>query len=530
MDLPKHIGRYEILGLLGTGGMAEVLLGRLVGPSGFQRPVVIKRILPHLARERSFVDMFIDEARIVSGIRHPNVVQVQELGQDGDELFLVMEYLEGESLASLTRRLASQRKLLSFYLCAHVISEVCAGLHAAHELTGSNGELLGVVHRDISPSNIFVTYDGQVKVLDFGIATATDRVTRTEAGHVKGKYTYMSPEQCRGERLDRRSDIFSLGIVLYELSTCRRLFKRPSEMMTLEAICHQDVLPPSTLIAHYPKSVEAVAMRALSRQVDARYMSASEMRKQIAAAARDLNQSRIPEDTLSNVMHRLFADRVDEKRRLLMGLESGDDVSSIPSAEVDEAFDLPTVVELSSPRSVSMIGTRPHVELPPPAPLWPKKAWIAGALAAGVTVIAGTALMTAGNLGSADAVNVAVEPRSQEVTVPKDSELFRVVEPVAKYVELEVVTEPSGATITLRGEVRGETPLKLKIPAGDVATELLVERRGFKAVSEIVVPDRDQRLRLSLEPEPRKKKPAKDKSGKKSETVEEEEDPYRRFD
>src|SRR5262249_34107635 len=209
--LPRTIGRYEVVGELATGGMAEIFLGRLVGPSGFERPVVIKRILRQLSHKESFVAMFLDEARIVAGIRHPNVVQVQELGQDTGELYLVMEYLEGESVASLVRRLVAQGERVDYALAAHVVAEACAGLHAAHEAQN-------LVHRDVSPQNVFITYDGHVKVIDFGIAKTEGRMAQTEAGQVKGKFGYMSPEQCKADPLDRRSDVFALGIVLYELS------------------------------------------------------------------------------------------------------------------------------------------------------------------------------------------------------------------------------------------------------------------------------------------------------------------------
>ncbi len=179
--------------------------------------------------------MFVDEARIVAGIRHPNVVAVQELAHEGDELFLVMEYLEGESVGGVARRLVTRGESLRRSLAAFVIAEACAGLHAAHELVDDEGLPRDLVHRDVSPQNVFVTYSGQVKVLDFGVAKAANRNTQTEAGQVKGKFAYMSPEQCLGKPLDRRSDIFGLGIVLWELSTGRRLFKRGSEHLTFKA-------------------------------------------------------------------------------------------------------------------------------------------------------------------------------------------------------------------------------------------------------------------------------------------------------
>lgn len=244
-SVPHRVGRYEVVGLLATGGMAEILLGRLAGPSGFSRPVVIKRILPHLARDRRFRDMLIDEARVVARIAHPNVVAVSELGSEDGELFLVMEYLEGESLGSLMRRLFTRGETLDPALACHVIAETAAGLHAAHELTDAAGRPLELVHRDVTPQNVFVTYGGEIKLLDFGIAKAADRSTRTETGMVKGKFAYMSPEQCLGKPLDRRSDLFSLAILLYELTTGRRLFKCASELLTFRAICELPIVPPS---------------------------------------------------------------------------------------------------------------------------------------------------------------------------------------------------------------------------------------------------------------------------------------------
>src|SRR4029453_1875254 len=170
-----------------------------------------------------------NEARIVAGIHHPNVVQVFELGRENDDLFLAMEYLEGESASGLLRRLRTRGEGLPEVLAAHIVADACSGLHAAHELGDADGDPINLVHRDVSPQNVFVTYTGDVKVLDFGIATAADRIAQTEAGQVKGKFECMSPEQCMGKPLDRRADVFALGVLFWELSTGLRLFRRPTE-------------------------------------------------------------------------------------------------------------------------------------------------------------------------------------------------------------------------------------------------------------------------------------------------------------
>src|SRR5690606_4471316 len=202
-------------------------------------------------------------------------------------LFLVMEYLVGENLASLVRRLTRRQERIGYGLCAYIIAEVCDGLHFAHELADEDGKPLGLVHRDVSPQNVFVTYGGDVKLLDFGVATAAHRLTQTASGEVKGKYAYMSPEQGQGEPLDRRSDIFSLGTVLYELTTLRRLFKRPNELQVMRAITEEPIPRPSREVPDYPRALEEVCVRALARDPDERYATAAEMRDDLLRVMRE---------------------------------------------------------------------------------------------------------------------------------------------------------------------------------------------------------------------------------------------------
>jgi serine/threonine-protein kinase len=524
-SLPTQIGRYEILGLLGTGGMAEVFLGRLNGPSGFERPVVIKRILPHLAREQQFVDMFLDEARIVAGIRHQNVVTVHELGTDGDELFLVMEYLEGESLAGLARRLSRQRKLLSFGLCAHVMAEVCAGLHAAHELTNVDGRTMNLVHRDVSPANIFVTYSGEVKILDFGIAVAADRVSKTEVGQVKGKYAYMSPEQCHGKDLDRRSDLFSLGTVLYELATCRRLFKRANDVATIQAICNDDAPSPAKLLPSYPASLERITMKALARKRADRYQTALEMRRELLHASNELNGGKIPEESLARVMHKLFMDRIEQKRGMLARIRDGREITNVPSAETDSQIELPAIstsseaMILPESQSQSSVSVISHSALAPKAPH--RKAWVAGAIAAGLVVIAGTAALTTWSTGSADAQDAPTI-----VETPPESPAPRI--------KLQIVSEPAGARVLVAGLARGETPTTVELERAERRIDVVVEKQGFVTVTQAMTPNIDQLIQVSLvEDKPiaeTPKAPArKGRRRKAPEKPEGEESPYTRF-
>lgn len=341
---PQRLGRYEILGRLAAGGMAEVLLGRMRGPLGFERPVAIKRILPHLAENRAFVDMFLDEARIAAGIRHARVAQVHELAELDGEYFLVMEYIEGESLGGLMRRLWLGGASLDRVLAAHIIAEVCAGLHAAHELTDLTGSGRQVIHRDVSPQNVMITYAGEVKILDFGIAKAAD-TARTQGGQVKGKCEYMSPEQCCGEPLDRRTDIFSLGVLLYELTLGRRLFKRASEMQVFHAICHEPIPRPTEVDPAYPDLLAAICDRALARAPRDRYATMLDMRRDLVAAIRRIRggEQRDEEELLAGVMTRLFADRIRDKRDMLHRVQAGSPLVTIPVAEADIQVELPEV-------------------------------------------------------------------------------------------------------------------------------------------------------------------------------------------
>ena len=342
--LPHKIGRYDVVGRLAVGGMAEILLGRLKGARGFERPVVIKRILPHLMMQPSFVDMFLDEARIVSRIRHPNVVQVHELDGDGDELFLVMEFLEGESAGGVMRRLVAQRSPpLSAELVGFVIAEACAGLHAAHELTDEDGYSQYLVHRDVSPQNVFVSYDGTVKLIDFGIAKAADRITRTEAGQVKGKLQYMSPEHVRGESIDRRSDLFALGVVMHELSTAHALFKRETDFDTFHAVCDDPIPPIRDLVPAFPAALDKVCLRALARDREDRYPTALDMRRDLLRALRDIDAGETPEQDLASLMRTIFSERIEEKREMLRVVADGQAPAALPEAETDIEVDVPPI-------------------------------------------------------------------------------------------------------------------------------------------------------------------------------------------
>jgi serine/threonine protein kinase len=283
----QRIGRYEVVRRLALGGMAELFLGRVAGLSGFEKFVAVKRILPHLAGDQDFVAMFRREARIAASLEHPNIVHVSDLGHDGRDYYLVMPYLVGKDLLAITRELDRRGESIPLQHAIAIVCGIAEGLDYAHHKTDANGQPLGIVHRDVSPSNIFVTYRGEIKLLDFGIARASAEIGITRPGVRKGKMRYMSPEQCLDLPLDGRSDVFCLAVVLYELTTGRRLFDPENESAAIEQIVRRPIAAPSHWVPAYPKDLEQILMRALARDRDHRYPTARQFRLDLEQFAHD---------------------------------------------------------------------------------------------------------------------------------------------------------------------------------------------------------------------------------------------------
>ena len=271
------LGRYQLLSRLAVGGMAEVYLARQGELSGFKTLVVVKKVLPHLAVKDDFIAMFLDEARIASMLDHPNVVRITEVGRTDNEYFLAMELVQGKPLAAILQQSERAKTPIPHNLGALIVANAAAGLHHAHQLTDASGNLLGLVHRDVSPQNIMVSYEGSVKVIDFGIARALGRLGDTNSGSLKGKLGYMAPEQARGEPVDARADIFSLGVVLWECVAGRRLFLRENELATLRAVVYEPI-PSASKFVEVDPALDAIIRRAVARNVEERFQTAEEMR------------------------------------------------------------------------------------------------------------------------------------------------------------------------------------------------------------------------------------------------------------
>jgi serine/threonine protein kinase len=321
--------------------MATVYLGRLVSNEGFKRWVAVKRIHEHLSDDQQFRDMFLDEARLVAKLNHPNVIHLNDVGLDDGRPYLVMEYVDGATLAQLLRQRVKRKRRLPLSMAARIVACACEGLHHAHELRTPEGKLVGLVHRDVSPHNVMVSYEGAVILTDFGIAKAIGRSTKTRTGLLKGKPAYMSPEQARAQRLDRRSDIFSIGVVLYEATLSRRLFHSESELETLQLLTSGKIDPPCQVDPDYPAALETIVMRALSMNPDERFQTARDMQTAIERYLAGLGQP-IGSPELAELMAGTFPDRKVDSVDLVT---SGGNPSNTP-------YDLPLLVEDSTSLSL----------------------------------------------------------------------------------------------------------------------------------------------------------------------------------
>lgn len=331
----RRFGRYTLIKKLATGGMAEIWLARQTGVAGFNRFVVIKKILSHLAEEETFRNMFLDEARMSAALTHPNIVQVYDLGEADETYFIAMEFILGENLAAIAWRGVKRQSPLSPTFAARIMADACKALDYAHRLRGPNGTPLEIVHRDISPQNILVTYEGEVKVVDFGIAKAASKSQHTKTGMLKGKFSYMSPEQCLGHDVDRRSDVFALGIVLYELCTGKRLFKHESELMILEMITKRRITPPSEVADNIPPELEQIIMKALEKDVNVRFATSQDLQIALEDFIRGQSEPATNGD-IAAYMRGLFQDKIEEKRRLCE-LASRDDFGGNATFADEEA-------------------------------------------------------------------------------------------------------------------------------------------------------------------------------------------------
>jgi serine/threonine protein kinase len=486
LEPPIQFGKYTLYERIGRGGMADVFKGRIQGPGGFERVFVVKRILPHLSDDPTFIKMFVDEAKLSARLNHPNVVQIFELGAVEGEYFISMEYIPGHDLAETTRAIWKKAGPPRVDMVAYVGREICRALSYAHSLTDEQGGLVGMIHRDVSPSNVMLSYEGAVKLLDFGIAKALgDTQDQTNSGSLKGKYAYMAPEQTEGENVDHRIDIFAAGIVMHEVLTGRRLFKGANDLQTIERVRRCEVRPPSQFNQAVPPELDAILLKALARNPDDRYQDASEMA-----------------DALDQIVHAWHFKPAHLSTILRENFGPGEGgTGAYPAARPTHTSIPTTITSPTSPTSATSgtgsglrSGTVPPIALPHPQstgqvagggaegaaaaalvlsrPVWRRGSfWVVALLcAAGVGVGVGVAPRGVGGVGASDP---GLGTASAPAPAPKR----------VKRIPVLVQSEPEGADVYVPGkfEAVGTTPVWLNLEADkDVPARVMIRKSGYQ--------------------------------------------------
>ncbi len=505
---PERFGRYVLLDKIGVGGMAEVFRAVAPGTGGFRRVLVLKRILPAMSREARFVEMFIDEAKISALISHPNVVQVFEFGQIEGSHFLAMEYVHGRNLSAVMAKLADLGRTSPPEVIAEIIRQAALGLNHAHSMTGPEGKSLGIIHRDVTPANIMLGFNGAVKVLDFGIARAAEEVkeTRTQAGAVKGKVAYLAPEQINRQPVDHRSDLFALGIVLHECLTGRRLFKADNALAAMKAILDMPIPAPSTMNPDVPPKLDKVVLRALQRKPELRYSSGKAMAMDLEAV---LVEQRYFSQRLPNFLKEIFQDEVtDSKDRILP-----EELAAL------EALPEEGEIELAG-SGIEMVEVRPRVQTRAPLVAPPtgtnqslpevsisggagfvvgnsrKKLWMG--LGGGAAVLAtGIVIAMAGRSSPQQRAKTPIVA-AQTIPLPP-------VEPtVSATVSISVDSSPQGAVIAdALGKQLGTTPATIELARGDERVVLSISLVNHKSAELTVIPDLEKPVYTRLQPLPK---------------------------
>jgi serine/threonine protein kinase len=366
-EVGSSASSYEILAKLATGGMAEIFLARGASTAGIERYVVLKRILRDRASDAAFVRMFLDEAKLASQLQHPNIAQVYDIGKLGDSFFFTMEYVHGETVRTLLHRSHALRKPIPLGAVLSVAVGAAAGLHHAHERNGMDGMPLGIVHRDVSPSNLMISYEGAVKLVDFGVAKAAHNRQDTRSGTVKGKISYLSPEQCHGRSIDRRSDLFSLGIVLWEMLTTERLFRQSTDFETMAAIVNEPSPPPSSRRPDLPPALDAVVGRLLAKDPAARYQTGAELLEHVEQLAVQLGIA-LSTALFGRMMRELFGQRPEPWIELRSNQEHAQ-VITVTGEPLPESFEQMPVATarptLDMPRAAMTVPVIPVTPMAP---------------------------------------------------------------------------------------------------------------------------------------------------------------------
>ncbi|MCP4677282.1 MAG: protein kinase [Deltaproteobacteria bacterium] len=489
--------------------MASVYVGRLSGMAGFERLVAIKVIHPHLASEESFVKMFLDEARLAAGIHHPNVGEILEVGEEDGLFFMVGELILGQNLRNLYRQAQYTKQEISHVIWARIASQVCLGLHAAHELKEPDGRELDLVHRDVSPRNILVSYDGFVKLIDFGVALARGRMSHTDAGTVKGKIGYMPPEQIKGLPMDRRSDLFPLGITLYQMITGHHPFPGDSEAERMQKVLKGAYAWPGLLIDDLNPMLEKIILTAMANSPDERYPTAMDMHDHIEEYIRSVGVD-VGNSALSKLMHSFFEEEhAQHTKKLRAHREQGTgQIVTRQAPEVQETED-EDKTEAATPMALQEEDRRTKRQ---------RSRFVPIAVAAAVLVIATIAVAFLFGLKdgpvSPPATPVSTAAAEVELTKPNSA----VEKEAAEEIQISFSVHPEGAQIKVDGQDLEPGATHYKLLADGTNHDVEISAEGYEPYKEIIVADVNRAVSVKLAETKKRtnKKPRKIKKKKKS--------------
>lgn len=505
-----HVSKYRLLAEIGNGGMADVYLAVAEGPAGFNKLVVLKVLRPTYAKHIKFRQMFLEEARLAARLNHPNVVQSYEVGEHAGDYFLAMEYLEGQPLSRILER-AERGAKLPLALHLRMLSEALGGLHYAHELTDYDGEPLHLVHRDVTPQNLFVTYAGQIKLLDFGIAKTAQSSVQTETGGLRGKIGYMAPEQIASEdtNLDRRADIYSMGVMLWEAAARRKLWDGLSETAILNRVMNGEVPSPRELNPDVPDALERVCMKALSVERDARHSTALELQADVETVIESL-AGKVTARDAGRLVAELFSDaRVRMRGIVDSQLRASNSLSYLTAADLGGAIrdsettparginagDLGMTMGDGVLSGPNQAGLTESLVRPSSARRRPLVIGLVVALAATTVFLATTYLK-----GQNEATKVApVATGAPSATVSAAPSASAPVEPATQIVSMRVKASPPEAHGTLDGVSIASFPYAGRYARDTNAHELRVEADGYAPQVKTINFDKDVDLSITLE-------------------------------
>jgi serine/threonine-protein kinase len=500
---PTRMGRYELLTMLGEGGMARVYLAVNRGPVGFNKLVVVKQVRPELAWDREFLTMFFDEARIAARLNHPNVVQTYEVLEDTGQYLLAMEFLEGHTLSEVLRRVGRANMPLEEHLW--VLTQVLAGLHYAHELCDFDGTPLGVVHRDVSPSNVFITYNGEVKLLDFGIAKAAGAISATQKGMVKGKLGYGAPEQFAGEYVDRRADIHSVGIMLWEALARQRRKLADTPAATFLALVGGAQPKVREVEPNAPPDLAVICDKAVATDPVDRYASAAEFLADLESYL-EKHMRRVDRRDLCTLLAQYFKGDRQEMSRLIedqLGTLRGPTSESRQSISPSRA---PTVVDVARQQIASGFPANGAVD----EPWWShnRRYLMAGVALALIVLVAVVSRMRAKAKANAAAAAPVVAAMTSKVSEPKPLPAPPVADDrsragAADTIRFSIRVEPPSATLVLDGKKLGTNPFQAEVQREPRGSHLLrATAPGYSPVERTINFARDINVIVSLRPGP----------------------------